>query len=112
MVPARYADSTLTPEGSVGPDGQQPIVTILGLLPPTRSFHCGCKYHFDVCFQCIDKAIQEMKYYQKHSEGLLIAKRAFLHLVRQIADENCREDYRDLAGSVTVYMMNSEGFSG
>ena len=53
-----------------------------------------------------------MKYYQKHSEGLLIAKRAFLRLVRQIADENCRQDYRDLAGTTTVYTMNSGGFSG
>lgn len=53
-----------------------------------------------------------MKYYQKHSEGLLIAKRAFLRLIREIADENCRQDYRNLVGSATVYTMNSGGFSG
>ena len=50
MMHARYADSAVTPEGPVGPDGQRPIVTILGPLPPTRRFHRGYKYHFDVCF--------------------------------------------------------------
>ena len=50
MARARYADNAATPEGPVGPDGQRPIVTILGPLPPTRRFQRGRKYRFDVCF--------------------------------------------------------------
>ena len=50
MARARHADNAATPEGPVGPDGQRPIVTTLGPLPPTRRFQRGCKYRFDVCF--------------------------------------------------------------
>ena len=34
------------------------------------------------------RAIREIKYYQKHSEGLLIAKLPFMRLVKEIADEH------------------------